>query len=117
MVDRLSAFLKTTGLKIWKDDEGGITGNILKDMADAVENAALMIVCMSEAYCSSANCRREIEYGANMETKMIVVKLEPKLKLVGKGSISLILASELYCTFQICLNRYNSYRMSRECTS
>ena len=106
MVDRLSAFLKTTGLKIWKDDEGGITDNMLKDMADAacsdaVQNAALMIVCMSEAYCSSANCRQEIADGANMGTKMIVVNLEPKLKLDDKGLISVILAAEVNDKFQI----------------
>ena len=104
MVDRLSAFLKNKGIKTWKDDEGGITGNILEDMANAVQHAALMIVLISEAYCISANCRREVEYGANLDKNMIVVKLEPKLDLVGKGSISLILGSKLYFTFQICLD-------------
>ena len=96
VVDRLSSFLKKSDIKVWKDDEGGITGNILDDMANAVQNAALMIVCVSEPYCNSENCKRELEYGANTKTEMILVKLEPSLDLTGKGSISLLLGSKLY---------------------
>ena len=58
-----------------------------------------MIVCVSEAYCASENCKRELEYGANMKREMVIVKLDSKLNLIGKGSISLLLGSKLYIEF------------------
>jgi len=58
-----------------------------------------MIICVSDAYCTSENCKRELEYGANLNKKMIVVKLDSKLILAGKGSVSLILGSKLYIEF------------------
>lgn len=99
LVNRLSEVLKKSGLKVWKDDEGGMSGNILDDMAHAVQNAALMIVCVSEAYCASDNCKRELEYGANLKREMVIVKLDSKLNLIGKGAISLLLGSKLYIEF------------------
>lgn len=58
-----------------------------------------MIICLSEPYCESESCKRELEYGANMKTDMIVIKLNPNMNLIGKGSVSLILGSKLYITF------------------
>ena len=33
IIDQLFDYLTNAGLSIWKDDEGGISGNILDDMA------------------------------------------------------------------------------------
>ena len=86
---------------MWKDDEGGITGNVFHDMANAVQNAGLMIVCASEAYCSSECCRLELEYAQHMRKEMVLIRLDPNLNFGGKGSVGLILASKLYFAFRI----------------
>ena len=36
LVDRLYQFLTSKGYSVWKDDEGGMKGNLVDDMADAV---------------------------------------------------------------------------------
>ena len=94
-------FLKSFEFNIWKDDEGGITGNVLLDMANAVQNAGLMIVCASEPYCISECCRLELEYGHQMKKEMILIRLDPNLNFSGKGSVGLILGSKLYFEFSI----------------
>ena len=36
LVDRLYQFLTSKGYSVWKDDEGGMKGNLVDDMANAV---------------------------------------------------------------------------------
>ena len=36
LVDRMYPFLTSKGYSVWKDDEGGMKGNLVDDMADAV---------------------------------------------------------------------------------
>ena len=36
LVDRLYQFLTSKGYSVWKDDEGGMKGNLVDDMAHAV---------------------------------------------------------------------------------
>ena len=65
-------------------------------MAKAVENCEFIIVCVSQAYFDSKNCKKEIEYADNLGKTLIVVKLEPNINLSGHGSFSIILSNELY---------------------
>ena len=91
----MSTWLKSKNAKTWKDDEGGMS-----DMAVAVQKSVLLIVFISEAFFTSETCKREVEYGANMNKKMIVIKLEPDLKLSSKGSLGWRLASKLNFAFK-----------------
>jgi len=36
LVDRMYPFLTSKGYSVWKDDEGGMKGHLVDDMADAV---------------------------------------------------------------------------------
>ena len=65
-------------------------------MAEAVENCDFMIVCVSQAYFDSKNCKQEIEYANNLGKTLIVIKLDPNLNLSGQGSFSIILSNRLY---------------------
>ena len=44
------------GLEVWIDIER-MGGSTLSAMAEAVENASVVLVCMSEKYKLSPNCR------------------------------------------------------------
>ena len=58
IVVRLVASLKQRGFAVWLDlDE--MSGSTLDAMAAAVEGAACVLLCMSEKYKASANCRLE----------------------------------------------------------
>ena len=42
-------------------------GSTVDAMSDAVDNAAVMLSCLSLAYKESANCRLEAQYGHQQE--------------------------------------------------
>ena len=48
--------VQTEGYRVWIDYEQ-MGGSTLQAMAEAVENAAVVLVCMSEKYKESPNCR------------------------------------------------------------
>ena len=49
-------FIQAEGYAIWIDIEK-MGGSTLEAMAHAVENAAVVLICMSEKYKQSPNCR------------------------------------------------------------
>ena len=57
----LSEKFKQSGKKVWIDIEK-MEGNILERMAEAIENASVIICCYSEDYKNSQACRSEAEY-------------------------------------------------------
>ena len=53
---QLKNHLQAQGYKVWMDiDEMG--GSTLESMAKAVENACVVLVCVSQKYKESPNCR------------------------------------------------------------
>ena len=95
-VDRLYAYLTLKGHKIWKDDEGGLQGHLVDGMAEAIEKSKVILVCLSEKYFTSKNCKLELEYAHEMDKQIVVIKLDPLLTLTGHGALSMILAKQLY---------------------
>ena len=58
---RIKERLESDGYDIWMDlDE--MQGNIYQKMAEGVEGAVSVIVCMSHKYETSVNCNRELQY-------------------------------------------------------
>ncbi|XP_076081662.1 uncharacterized protein LOC143052499 [Mytilus galloprovincialis] len=60
IVLKLKGLLQEKGIQIWIDTEK-MRGSTLEAMAHAVENATLVLICMSESYKRSPNCRLEAE--------------------------------------------------------
>ena len=65
-------------------------------MAEAIEKSKVILVCLSEKYFTSKNCKLELEYAHEMEKQIIVIKLDPLLTLTGHGALSMILAKQFY---------------------
>ena len=56
LVIQIKNKLQADGFKVWMDiDEMG--GSTLESMAKAVENASVVLVCVSQKYKESPNCR------------------------------------------------------------
>ena len=56
LVIQIKNKLQADGFKVWMDiDEMG--GSTLESMARAVENASVILVCVSQKYKESPNCR------------------------------------------------------------
>lgn len=79
LVKRLHAELAVKGYNVWRDEEGSllvpsIHGSVDDRMAEAVENSAVVIICVSAAYKLSANCRMEAKY-ASLRAKRDFLKI------------------------------------------
>ncbi|XP_059146064.1 uncharacterized protein LOC131933303 [Physella acuta] len=88
--------LQKAGHKLWIDVEN-MEGSTLQAMAEAIEDAKLVLMCYSENYFNSRNCRAEAEY-MYKENKPII----PLLMQQGysaKKWLGIILGSRLYIDF------------------
>ena len=55
-----------------------MAGSIIDAMATAVEQSAALILCYSEAYKNSANCRQEAQYGFKLGKPLVPVRVQYK---------------------------------------
>ena len=53
---KISDVLKSKGYKVWLDIDN-MSGSTLEAMAEAVEKASVVLICMSQKYKNSPNCR------------------------------------------------------------
>ncbi|XP_045181801.2 uncharacterized protein LOC123540650 [Mercenaria mercenaria] len=96
MLCKIKAILKEHKFKVWMDvDE--MCGSTLQAMADAVENATVVLLCYSRRYKESDNCRLEAEYAH--ERKKPIVPLKMELNYKPDGWLGLMLGSKLYIEF------------------
>ena len=63
--------------------------NLNDSMAEAIENAACIVVFMSAKYKESANCRKECEYADGQQTPIVYVMVEENYKPNGWLGIQL----------------------------
>ncbi|XP_070537112.1 uncharacterized protein [Ptychodera flava] len=88
--------LEQNGFNVWMDlDQMG--GSTLQAMADAVENAAVVLVCLSQKYKDSPNCRVEAEYAFQQRKEVIPLMVEENYK--ATGWLGAILGTKFYINF------------------
>lgn len=85
--------LKEQGVRYWLDVEQ-MSGSTLEAMANAVEGAAAIFLCVSRKYKDSANCRLEGEYAQKLGKKMIPLMVEKDY--TADGWLGLLLGSKLW---------------------
>ncbi|XP_072030884.1 uncharacterized protein [Amphiura filiformis] len=74
--------LQQAGYRTWMDvDE--MEGDLLVAMADAVENAAVVLVAMSQKYKDSQNCRTEASYAYKQNKTIVPLLVEDDYKADG----------------------------------
>ena len=75
LVKELSSHLRDTyGYDVWRDEDGSallspLRGSTIEHMAQAVELASVVVVCVSRQYKESANCRMEAMYAHQRQLK------------------------------------------------
>ncbi|CAF4799954.1 unnamed protein product, partial [Rotaria sp. Silwood2] len=84
------------GYKIWLDQEQ-MHGSTIQAMANAVEGAEFILMCMSETYKRSANCQSEAEYAFNRKKHIVPIKM--KKDYVADGWLGFILGTRMYIDF------------------
>ncbi|KAL9979634.1 hypothetical protein ACROYT_G017319 [Oculina patagonica] len=95
-VIQLKNKLQADGYKVWMDiDEMG--GSTLESMARAVENASVVLVCVSQKYKESPNCRSEAEYTYQLHKDVIPLMMDSKYR--PDGWLGFIVGSKFWIDF------------------
>jgi len=95
-VTELQRLLMEHGYDVWRDETGssvlgGMSGNTDDVMAEAIETSAAIIVCVSQPYKESANCRMEGKYATTRAKKgkvqLVFVMMDREYTTVSENSI------------------------------
>ncbi|KAL9979082.1 hypothetical protein ACROYT_G016684 [Oculina patagonica] len=97
--------LQAAGYSVWIDLEQ-MGGSTLEAMANAVENAAVVLVCVSQKYKESANCRSEAEYAFTLRKDIVPLMMESNYR--ADGWLGMILGSKLWIDFSSGQNTSDS---------
>ena len=89
--------LQTSGYRVWMDLEQ-MGGSTLDAMAKAVENAAVVLVCVSERYKESPNCRSEAEYAYQLRKDIIPLMMQRNY--TADGWLGMLVGTKLWIGFQ-----------------
>ena len=82
-------------LDIWMDvDE--MSGCMNERMAEGVYNSKLFIMCMSEKYADSRNCKKEYNYADRLGKEIIPVKVQSNFQPQLGTGLDIILGSSIY---------------------
>ena len=88
--------LRASGYRVWMDLEQ-MRGSTLDSMAEAVENASVVLVCVSRRYKESQNCRSEATYAYDLKKDIIPLMMECNYK--GDGWLGLIVTGKMRFKF------------------
>lgn len=93
---RLKDELVAAGYNVWLDTEQ-MRGSTLEAMAEAVDNACVVLFTMSAKYKESANCRLEAEYAQSQKKVMVPINMDPRYRCTGW--LGMIVGSKLWYDF------------------
>jgi hypothetical protein len=79
---KIKSELEKMNYKIWIDVEN-IHGSSLESMALAIENSMCVLMCMTEKYKQSPNCRAEAEYAFNLNKPIIPLIMQKEYQPNG----------------------------------
>ncbi|KAK6960558.1 hypothetical protein BgiMline_035771 [Biomphalaria glabrata] len=95
-IKKICSELKANGVQVWIDIDN-MGGSIIQAMAEAVEDANLVILAMSQLYKDSPNARAEAEYAFQLRKKIVPLIMQRNYK--PDGWLGFVLGSKLYYDF------------------
>ncbi|XP_070535398.1 uncharacterized protein [Ptychodera flava] len=106
---KVKGHLEKNGYRVWMDLEQ-MGGSTLQAMADAVENSAVVLMCVSQKYRDSPNCRVEAEYAFQLRKDVVPLMVEDKYK--PTGWLGAIVGTKFYvhfarknANFEVCMKQ------------
>ena len=105
-VSRINDALQRRGITTWFDDEQ-MDGQIIQKMSTGIDNAAVVLVFVTERYCVKVNgpnrqdnCQLEFAYAAQRKgaSKMIACTMENRVRdpNTWAGMVGMVLGGDLY---------------------
>ena len=92
---------QASGYRVWMDLEQ-MGGSTLEAMAKAVENASVVLVCVSHQYKESPNCRSEAEYAYQLRKDIIPLMMQQNYK--PDGWLGMIVGTKLWIDLRNSFN-------------
>eukprot|EP00732_Lithocolla_globosa_P002246 Lithocolla_globosa_v1_NODE_1419_length_2591_cov_7.666009.p1 type:complete len:640 gc:universal NODE_1419_length_2591_cov_7.666009:2066-147(-) len=86
-------------MELWIDVER-MQGDVMQAMANAVDEANLLLVFFSLEYKESANCQRELQYAVRQNKPIIYIQIQEEYR--PDGWLGLLMCDSLYVKFQKC---------------
>ncbi|CAK8682480.1 unnamed protein product [Clavelina lepadiformis] len=96
LAHKISDELSSAGYKVWID-KNEMRGNIYDKMYEAVDNAYLVLMFLSENYKLSENCKREGNLVADKRKRIIPIITQNNYKM--EGWTALLVSGKLYYDF------------------
>jgi hypothetical protein len=93
---QIQTVLKKDNLSVWIDSVGN-HGAIFQIIAEVIENAEFVLVCMSDAYKQSSFCELEANYAIKRRCHIIPLIMTPNYK--ADGWLGLLTATYMYIDF------------------
>ena len=88
--------LQASGYRVWMDLEQ-MGGSTLETMAKAVENSSVVLICVSERYKESPNCRSEAEYTYKLGKDIIPLMMQRNYK--PDGWLGMLVGTKFWIDF------------------
>ena len=82
MCTRIKKELEKFGKKCWMDIDN-MHGDTLDAMAKAIENSTCVLICMSEKYYNSDNCKFEAQYVIQQKKPFVPLLMQKGYKPTG----------------------------------
>ncbi|XP_070535406.1 uncharacterized protein [Ptychodera flava] len=101
LIVKIKKHLERNGYAVWLDVEK-MGGSLTESMAEAVDNASVVLICIAEAYYESPNCRREAEYAMENGKHIIPLRLE---NYKPRNWLGLVVAQRLYVDFTTSVSK------------
>lgn len=89
--------LQANGYRVWMDLEQ-MGGSTLEAMAKAVEDSSVVLICLSQKYKESPNCRSEAEYAYQLRKDVVPLMMQHKYK--ADGWLGMLLGTKLWFDFR-----------------
>ncbi|CAF3809627.1 unnamed protein product [Rotaria sp. Silwood1] len=94
---RICTQLRSRGYNVWMDEDD-LNGNILyEELALAIENASIVLICFNRQYAESDFCRKEACYTVRCGIDYIPCRMEAPFR--ARGWLGIIISDHLYCDF------------------
>ena len=88
--------LESKGYRVWIDVEQ-MYGSSLESMANAIEDCSVFLMCVSEKYFQSPNCRLEAEYAIRLRKPIVPLIMDEGYSPLGW--LGIIMGDKIYYKF------------------
>jgi len=96
--------LEKSGLTVWMDLEQ-MQGGMNERMAEAIAFSRIIVVCLSEKYAVSKNCKKEYTYADQCDREIIPVKMQSAFNVPRGTALDLLMGDKLWYDMEKDFNK------------